>query len=82
MKSLVEKLLAPQRPNTATRREKEVAALIASGFTNQDVADGLKISIKTVEKHRESLHRKFGFRNTADLTRWALAHRLAPNEWL
>ncbi len=84
MKSLIEKLFeakAGKLPK-ASRREQEVAGYIAAGNTNPQIADILGISIKTVEKHRESLHRKFHFRNTADLCRWALAKGLAHNEWL
>ena len=82
MKSLTKKLFAPEKNKNASPRECQVAGLIASGNTNQQIADILVISIKTVEKHRESLHRKFYFRNTADLCRWALAKGLATNEWL
>lgn len=82
MKSLIEKLFEAKNLPKASRREQEVAGLIAAGNTNQQIADILGISIKTVEKHRESLHRKFGFRNTADVCRWALANGLAHNEWL
>jgi DNA-binding CsgD family transcriptional regulator len=82
MKNLIQKLFAPENHNPASPREREVAGLIASGFTNAEVGAGLGISIKTVEKHRDHLHKKYGFRNTADLTRWALAQSLATNEWL
>ena len=84
MKSLIQKLfeLKAGKLPKASRREQEVAGYIASGSSNQQIADLLCISIKTVEKHRENLHKKFGFRNTADLCRWALAKGLAKNEWL
>jgi len=83
MKNLIQKLFAcPKTAPVASPREKQVAGLIASGLTNAQVGIALEISIKTVEKHRESLHRKFGFRSTADVCRWALAKGLATNEWL
>jgi len=82
MKNLIQKLFAPENHNPASPRESEVAGLIASGFTNAEVGAALEISFKTVEKHRDHLHKKYGFRNTADLTRWALAQGLATNEWL
>lgn len=82
MKNLIQKLFSPERINSASPRERQVAGLIASGLTNAQVATALDISIKTVEKHRDNLHKKYGFRNTADLTRWALAQGLATNEWL
>lgn len=82
MKNLIQKLFTPENQKPASPREKEVAALIASGFSNERVGKFLGISIKTVEKHRDQLYKKYGFRNTADLTRWALAQGLATNEWL
>lgn len=82
MKNILQKLLEVKGTRPATKREREVATHLASGFTNQQTADLLGISIKTVEKHRESLHRKFLLRNTADLTRWALAQGLVKNEWI
>ena len=82
MKNLIQKLFAPERSNAASPRERQVAKLIASGCKNSEIALTLGISIKTVEKHRDNLHKKYGFRNTADLTRWALAQGLATNEWL
>lgn len=82
MKNLIQKLFAPERNNSASPRERQVAGLIASGWKNSKIALTLLISIKTVEKHRDNLHKKYGFRNTADLTRWALAQGLATNEWL
>jgi DNA-binding NarL/FixJ family response regulator len=82
MKNILQKLFEVRGTRPATKREREVGTHLASGFTNQQTADLLKISIKTVEKHRDNLYKKFLFRNTADLTRWALAKGLVKNEWL
>ena len=83
LKNFIKKLFAKPNPKQprVTKREFEVAGLLASGFTNQGTADKLGISIKTVEKHREALHKKNNLRNTADLTRWALAKGLLENEF-
>lgn len=56
-----------------TRRESEVLQLIAEGNANKMIADILNISIKTVEKHRQSLMEKLGVHDTAGLTRYAIA---------
>ena len=72
----------PTHYSNATKRETEVAGLIAAGWSNKEVASHLKISIKTVEKHRTAVHKKNNLANTADLTRWALAHGYAKNEFL
>jgi len=50
-----------------TRREKEVLELIASGNTNQDIADKLFISYTTVDTHRKNLLQKFEAKNVAVL---------------
>ena len=83
LKNLMKKLFIKEKTNfpIATKRECEIAGLLASGLTNKETSDRLKISIKTVEKHREKIHKKNNLRNTADLTRWALANGLTKNEF-
>jgi len=54
-------------------REAEVLQLIAEGKANKQTADELHISIKTVEKHRQSLMNKLNIHDTAGLTRYAIA---------
>ncbi len=55
-----------------TSRELEVLQLIAEGNANKNTAAKLGISIKTVEKHRQSLMDKLRIHDTATLTRYAL----------
>ena len=55
-----------------SRREKEVLNLIAKEHINQEIADLLFISTKTVESHRNNLIQKLGVRNTAGLIRLAV----------
>jgi len=62
----------PDAKNLSTR-EMEVLQLIAEGNPNKITADVLKISIKTVEKHRQSLMEKLNIHDTAGLTRHAIA---------
>ena len=62
--------------DTLSAREKEVLVLIAQGHTNQAVADRLDLSVKTVESYRSRLMEKLGLKNRADLTRFAIEHRL------
>lgn len=54
-----------------TRREKEVLELIASGNTNQEIADKLFISYTTVDTHRSNLLQKFEAKNVAMLINMA-----------
>ncbi len=53
-------------------REREVLALIARGHTNQQIADRLALSVKTVETYRARLVEKLGLKSRADLVRYAL----------
>jgi DNA-binding NarL/FixJ family response regulator len=55
-----------------SQREREVLELVARGHTNQQVADRLGLSVKTVETHRARLVEKLGLRSRADLVRYAL----------
>ena len=54
-----------------TRREKEVLELIASGNTNQEIADKLFVSYTTVDTHRSNLLLKFEAKNVAMLINMA-----------
>jgi two-component system, NarL family, nitrate/nitrite response regulator NarL len=61
-----------------TQRETQVLELVAQGLANKQIADALSISFKTVEKHRQSILDKLNIHNIATLTRYAIAHGLAP----
>jgi DNA-binding NarL/FixJ family response regulator len=56
-----------------TSRELEVLQLVAEGMANKQVAAELKISVKTVEKHRQHLMEKLQIHDTAGLTRYAIS---------
>lgn len=63
-------------PNELTRREQEVLALVASGKSNQEVADDLFISVKTVDTHKNHILDKLGLKNTAELVKYAIKNKL------
>jgi DNA-binding NarL/FixJ family response regulator len=65
---------------TLTKREREVLKLIAEGYRNKEIAEDLNISIKTVEKHRESLMRKLDLHNAAALTVFAMEKGLVNHK--
>ena len=67
-------------PNDLTKREQEVLALVASGKSNQEVADELFISIKTVDTHKNHILDKLGLKNTAELVRYAIKNKLISME--
>jgi DNA-binding NarL/FixJ family response regulator len=55
-----------------TKREKEIAKLIAEGFTNPEISARLFISVDTVDTHRKNLYTKLNIKNTASLIRYAI----------
>ena len=57
-----------------TRREIEVLKLITGENSNQEIADKLFISTRTVDTHRRNLLEKLGLKNTAGLVKYALKH--------
>jgi DNA-binding NarL/FixJ family response regulator len=59
-----------------TARESEVLEAIASGKTNQEVADSLFISIKTVETHKANILDKLGLRNMTELIKYAIKNNI------
>ncbi|TAK27623.1 MAG: response regulator transcription factor, partial [Chloroflexota bacterium] len=63
-----------------TRRQHEVLLLTAQGYTNQEIADRLVLSAKTVEKHKAELMRKLGLSNRAALVQYALRKGLLTPE--
>jgi len=65
--------LPGQKHPTLTSRETEVLQLVAEGKANKETAEELNISVKTVEKHRQSLMEKLNIHDTAGLTRYAIA---------
>ncbi len=61
----------PWRRRGITRREADVLALVAEGRTNREIAEHLYLSVRTVEKHVESLLRKTQCSTRTQLARWA-----------
>jgi DNA-binding NarL/FixJ family response regulator len=59
-----------------TRREKEVAELVAAGLTNRQIGERLFISWRTVEGHLERIRHKLGARSRTGVATWAVEHGL------
>jgi DNA-binding NarL/FixJ family response regulator len=59
-----------------TKREKEILKLIAEEHTNQQIADQLFISLRTVETHRLNITQKLGVKNAAGLVKEAIKRGL------
>lgn len=61
-------------------RELEILTLVAEGHTNQEIADQLVLSIKTVQAHRASVMEKLELENITQLVRFAIRYGLLPLE--
>jgi DNA-binding NarL/FixJ family response regulator len=59
-----------------TPRERELACLLADGYSSKEAADVLGIAVKTAETHRASLMRKLGARNVVDIVKYCVRNRL------
>ena len=59
-----------------THREIQILKYIYEGHTSQQIAEKLYISKRTVESHRANILHKTNSKNTADLIRFALQHKL------
>lgn len=59
-----------------TKREKEILKLVAEELTNQEIADKLFLSLRTVETHRSNIMQKLGSKNTASLVKEAIKRGL------
>lgn len=59
-----------------SQREREILLLICKGFSNQEIADQLFISKRTVDKHRANILEKTGCKNTANLVVYAIKNLL------
>jgi DNA-binding NarL/FixJ family response regulator len=60
----------PGAVETLTRRESEVAGLVAQGMTNRELADRLFLSVRTVETHVDRVLGKLGLHTRTQLAAW------------
>ncbi|HEV8650164.1 MAG TPA: response regulator transcription factor [Actinomycetes bacterium] len=67
-----------QTPIRITKREREILELVAGGDTDQDIAEQLTISVRTVHSHLDRIRDKTGSRRRADLTRLAIERGIIP----
>jgi len=68
---------APADADPLSPREREVAALIATGATNRQIAAALVISPHTAERHVERILGKLGYTARAEVAAWAARRGLA-----
>lgn len=55
-----------------SEREQEILTSIGRGLTSKEIAEQLKLSVRTVETHRKNIHNKLDIKNLAGLIRFAI----------
>jgi|UniRef100_A0A7C3UYU8 DNA-binding NarL/FixJ family response regulator len=63
-----------------TSREREVLQLLSEGKRTSQIAELLRISVKTVETHRQQIMHKLGIKSVAELTKYAIREGLTSLE--
>jgi len=70
----------PDRYASLSGREREVVKLVGEGYSNQDIADLLGLSVKTVQSHRAAVMLKLDLRDVTHLVRYAVRKGLVDPE--
>lgn len=70
------KILGERDNIILTKRERQVLGLIANGYSNQEIADKLEISTRTVDTFKTNIMQKLNIKNTAALARYAFENNL------
>jgi DNA-binding CsgD family transcriptional regulator len=76
--STLEEKQRSQLPGGLTRREEDIAALVARGLTNRQIALELSISEHTVANHVARILRKLGLDSRSQITSWVIERRTPP----
>lgn len=66
-----------KKESILSAREIEVLRLFVSGMSNQEIADKLFISIRTVESHKNHIMQKLELKSTVEMVKYALKHNIA-----
>jgi len=62
-----------------TAREKEILKLYVEGFTNNEIAEKLNLSVFTVKTHKNNIMQKYSFKSTVEMIKFALRNNIV--EW-
>ena len=74
--SLAARLVMREPDDDLTERERQILRLIALGYTNQEIAGQLYLSVRTIEAHRRHILDKLRLSTRAELVRYALERRI------
>jgi DNA-binding NarL/FixJ family response regulator len=73
----IKPVLSKQKPGgIMTQRERELARLLADGYSTKEAAQVLNISTKTAESHRTSIMKKLGARNVTDIVKYCIRNHI------
>jgi DNA-binding NarL/FixJ family response regulator len=73
----IKPLLDSEKPGgRVTVREKEIARLLADGYSTKEAADVLNISVKTAEAHRASIMKKLKAKNVTDIVKYCIRNQI------
>jgi DNA-binding NarL/FixJ family response regulator len=67
------------RPGGLSRREWEIAGLVAEGLSNRGIADRLSISERTAEGHVERIRNRLACHSRAQIATWFTQQRVRPD---
>ncbi|MDH6280090.1 protein kinase domain-containing protein [Prescottella agglutinans] len=70
---------SPGPDTTLTKRERQIAELVAEGLTNKEIATRLVISPRTAEGHVEHIRTKLDFASRAQIAAWVVERKQAGN---
>jgi len=74
--ALAARLVLGDPEDDLTERERQILRLIALGYTNQEIAGQLFLSVRTIEAHRRHILDKLRLTTRAELVRYALERRI------
>jgi DNA-binding NarL/FixJ family response regulator len=81
MQTKVAEAIRGRKASQLTEREREVMGRVAEGYTNSQIAEELRLGVKSVETYRSRVMQKLGLTSRADLVRFALeCGLLAPGK--
>lgn len=66
----------PEDKENLSAREKEIITYVVKGYTNQEIADHLFLSVHTVMTHRRNIARKLQIHSATGLTIYAIVNKL------
>lgn len=76
-KSPAEAAASTSGQSRLSRRERQIAALLAQGMSNREIAEALSISVATVERHIANVFNKLGYHSRAQVAAWAVEQGLS-----